>query len=265
MEQIPDGARTVHTDFDTVYLRDHEPEAHDLRRLYENAKRDQWNVSTDIDWKQPVDLDEGFVADGLIDIHGTKFWDKMNKKEKGEMNRLFSAWRLSQLFHGEHGAVLVCGQLANVLPTADGKYFMATQVMDEARHVEVFAQYLDQKLDGIKYPCNTHLGLLLDDILEDSRWDMTYLGMQIMVEGLALAAFQTMRDYSTEPLIKELTAMVMKDESRHVAFGVLSLKDYYRELSEAEVDERVEFVYEGCRLMRDRLLQREVYEKMGLG
>ena len=149
MEQIPDGARTVHTDYDTVYLRDHEPEAHDLRRLYENAKRDQWNVSTDIDWKQSVDLDEGFVADGLIDIHGTKFWDKMNAKEKGEMNRLFSAWRLSQLFHGEHGAVLVCGQLANVLPTADGKYFMATQVMDEARHTEFFQRYLGERVGKI--------------------------------------------------------------------------------------------------------------------
>ena len=116
------------------------------------------------------------------------------------------------------------------MPWIDAKYYAATQVMDEARHVEVFAKYLDTKLSG-HYPINAHLRLLLDDIVADSRWDMTYLGMQIMVEGLALAAFGFIHQLTTEPLLKQLLRYVMADEARHVAFGVLSLKEYYAELT----------------------------------
>ena len=135
--------------------------------------------------------------------------------------------------------------------------------MDEARHVEVFARYLDDKLSG-HYPINAHLKLLLDDIVNDSRWDMTYLGMQIMVEGLALAAFGFIHQLTTEPLLKQLLRYVMSDEARHVAFGVLSLKEYYAELTDAELAERQEFAFEAAVRMRDRFLQQEVWDRMGL-
>jgi hypothetical protein len=135
--------------------------------------------------------------------------------------------------------------------------------MDEARHVEVFAKYLDDKMSG-HYPINPHLKLLLDDIVADSRWDMTYLGMQIMVEGLALAAFGFLHQLTTEPLLKQLLRYVMSDEARHVAFGVLSLKEYYDGLTEAELKERQEFAFEAAVRMRDRFLQQEVWERMGM-
>jgi hypothetical protein len=135
--------------------------------------------------------------------------------------------------------------------------------MDEARHVEVFAKYLDTKMNG-HYPLNAHLGMLLDDIIQDSRWDMTYLGMQIMVEGLALAAFGFMHMLTEEPLLKQLLRYVMSDEARHVAFGVLSLKEYYGELSDAEMLERQEFAFEAAVRMRDRFLQQEVWDRMGV-
>jgi hypothetical protein len=134
----------------------------------------------------------------------------------------------------------------NATPLIESKFYAASQVMDEARHVEVYARYLREKLSGA-YPINRHLRALLDQILTDSRWDMKYLGMQIMVEGLAMAAFGYMHKMCNEPLLTELTHYVMKDESRHVAFGVLSLNDYFGQLSAAERREREEFLYEGCR------------------
>ena len=136
---------------------------------------------------------------------------------------------LSQFMHGEQGALLCTAKIVETVPWIDAKYYAATQVVDEARHVEVFSRYLDEKLSG-HYPMNAHLGLLLDDIIADSRWDMTYLGMQIMVEGLALAAFGFIHQMTTEPLLKKLLRYVMADEARHVAFGVLSLQEYYQEL-----------------------------------
>jgi hypothetical protein len=149
------------------------------------------------------------------------------------------------------------------VPWYDAKLYAATQVMDEARHVEVFAKYLTTKLEG-HYPINAHLGLLLDDIISDTRWDMTYLGMQIMVEGLALAAFGFLHQMTNEPLLKTLLRYVMSDEARHVAFGVLSLKECYEGMTDAEIAERQEFAFEAALRMRDRFLQQEVWERLGV-
>jgi len=149
------------------------------------------------------------------------------------------------------------------VPWIDAKYYASTQVMDEARHVEVFAKYLDDKLSG-HYPINAHLGLLLDDILYDSRWDMTYLGMQIMVEGLALAAFGMLHQLTTEPLLKKLLRYVMSDEARHVAFGVLSLQEFYAGLSDVEMRERQEFAFDVARRLQRRFAHAEMWAKMGV-
>ena len=172
-------------------------------------------------------------------------------------------WTLSQFLHGEQGALICTAKIVESVPWIDAKYYAATQVMDEARHVEVFAKYLDEKLSG-HYPINAHLRMLLDDIIADSRWDMTYLGMQIMVEGLALAAFGFMHQMTGDPLLKQLLRYVMADEARHVAFGVLSLQEYYEGLNAAELRERQEFAFEAAVRMRDRFLQQEVWDRMGV-
>jgi hypothetical protein len=172
-------------------------------------------------------------------------------------------WQLCQFLHGEQGALLATAQIVDSVPWYEAKQYGATQVMDEARHVEVYRRFIQEKLCH-EYPVNAELKKLLDQILEDSRWDMKFLGMQIIVEGLALAAFGTIRDSASNSLLRDLTAGVMEDESRHVAFGVLSLREYCEDLSEKERLEREDFVYEACVLMRDRITNREVWESMGL-
>jgi hypothetical protein len=149
------------------------------------------------------------------------------------------------------------------VPWYEAKQYGATQVMDEARHVEVYRRFLQEKLEH-EYPVNPELKKLLDLILSDSRWDMKFLGMQIMVEGLALAAFGVMRDTANNRLLHDVTAAVMEDEARHVAFGVLSLREHCRQLRDKERAEREDFVYEAAVLMRDRILNREVWEAMGM-
>jgi hypothetical protein len=172
-------------------------------------------------------------------------------------------WTLSQFLHGEQGALICTAKIVESVPWIDAKYYASTQVMDEARHVEVFSKYLDEKLSG-HYPINAHLRMLLDDIIADSRWDLTYLGMQIMVEGLALAAFGFMQQTTQDPLLRQLLKYVMADEARHVAFGVLSLQEYYQGLTAAELRERQEFAFEAAVRMRDRFLQQEVWDRMGI-
>jgi len=244
-----------------------------LNKLYEKAKVSMWNGETDLPWDTEVDPEEVVINNMLaqdsqgmgmaeFDIAGTPF-EKWDDKQWLELGVESNNWTLSQFMHGEQGALLCTAKIVETVPWIDAKYYASTQVMDEARHVEVFAKYLDTKLNGY-YPVNAHLKMLLDDIVEDSRWDMTYLGMQIMVEGLALAAFGFMHMMTTEPLLKQLLRYVMSDEARHVAFGVLSLQEYYAGLSDAEIFERQQFAFEAAVRMRDRFLQQEVWERMGV-
>jgi ribonucleotide reductase beta subunit family protein with ferritin-like domain len=198
-----------------------------------------------------------------LPLYGSDLYAKLSEKERTSLNIETFSWTLSQFLHGEQGALLATAQLVDSVHDLDSKLYAASQVMDEARHVDVYNRYVHDKI-GFSYPVNPHLKTLLDMILKDSRWDMKFLGMQIMVEGLALAAFGMIRNNTAEPLLRELTAYVMGDEARHVAFGVLSLRDYYREQPEAVKREREDFVYEAARLMRDRFLFQEVWEKAGL-
>ncbi len=234
-----------------------------LVRLYENAKRDQWNATDRLDWSIDVDPERGLLPDPAIGIYGTPLWEKLDARGIEKLRLEAVTWQLSQFLHGEQGALLATAQIVDSVPWFEGKQYGATQVMDEARHVEVYRRFLLEKL-GHEYPVNVKLKELLDQILLDSRWDMKFLGMQIIVEGLALAAFGTIRDTATNPLLRDLTAAVMEDESRHVAFGVLSLREFYEDLSEQARNEREEFVYEACVLMRDRITNREVWEAVGL-
>ena len=241
-----------------------------LDRLYEKAKTSQWNATTDLDWSIEVDPYQALNLQAELQLGDPTLQEdpdsplyKWGDKEWEEYGLQSAKWRLSQFMHGEQGALLCTAKIVETVPWIDAKYYAATQVVDEARHVEVFARYLDEKLGG-GYPINPHLRLLLDDIINDSEWDMTYLGMQIMVEGLALAAFGFMHQLSDEPLLKKLLRYVMSDEARHVAFGVLSLEEVYKDMTLAEIRHRQEFTFEAALRMRDRFLQQEVWEYLGV-
>jgi hypothetical protein len=268
---VNDVEHKVRSEYDTLFTWDYEKGSRaKLARLYEKAKTSQWNGETDLPWETPVDQEQLVITAALnqggldagMDLTGTPF-ARWGDKEWIQFGVEQQNWTLSQFLHGEQGALICTSRIVENVPWIDAKYYAATQVMDEARHVEVFAKYLDTKLSG-HYPINAHLRTLLDDIIADDRWDMTYLGMQIMVEGLALAAFGFIHMMTSEPLLKELLRYVMSDEARHVAFGVLSLQDYYSGLTQAELKERQEFAFEAAVRMRDRFLQQEVFDRMGV-
>src|SRR5213080_1024277 len=261
----------VQSNGDAIFTWDYDRSRPALGKLYERAKKSQWNAQTDLPWDTDVDQEHVVLANALannmtfgreLDTKGTPF-EKWGDAEWLAVGVQSQNWTLSQCLHGEQGALICTAKVVETVPWIDAKCYAATQVMDEARHVEVFAKYLDEKLSG-HYPINAHLRLLLDDIIADSRWDMTYLGMQIMVEGLALAAFGFLHQMTTEPLLKQLLRYVMSDEARHVAFGVLSLQEYYTELSDKEMLDRQEFTFEAAVRMRDRFLQQEVWDRMGV-
>ncbi|MEJ7598925.1 MAG: ferritin-like domain-containing protein [Kofleriaceae bacterium] len=254
---------TLEALLDVTYTWGYQDTRQKLRDLYDKAVRGQWISDDVLPWSTDVDLGRPMGPEQLMPLFGSDLYNKMTKKERHDLNIETFAWTLSQFLHGEQGALLATAQLVGSVRDLDSKLYAASQVVDEARHVDVYNRYVHQKI-GIAYPVNPHLKTLLDMILTDSRWDMKFLGMQIMVEGLALAAFGMIRNNTDEPLLKSLTAYVMGDEARHVAFGVLSLRDYYRDQPDSVKREREDFVYEAARLMRDRFLFQEVWDKTGL-
>ncbi|MEI6497118.1 MAG: ferritin-like domain-containing protein [Actinomycetota bacterium] len=260
----------VKNNADSIFTWDYSLSRPALRKLYEKAKTGQWNGTTDLPWTTDVDFESVIAADQAVlgngfnsdAFAGTKV-EKWGPKEWLEFGMEDRRWSLSQFLHGEQGALICTAKIVETVPWYDAKLYASTQVVDEARHVEVFARYLEEKLGG-GFQVNSHLRMLLDDIINDSRWDMTYLGMQVMVEGLALAAFGFMHQLTGEPLLKQLLRYVMSDEARHVAFGVLSLKEVYDGMSDAEMKDRQEFAFEAAVRMRDRFMSQEVWERMGV-
>jgi hypothetical protein len=231
--------------------------------LYERAKLAQWNASTDVDWLvevpfgAPLPDDCGYAMAAFesspLARRGRPMWDTFRWE--------LQAWMVSQFLHGEQGALVVAARLIETCPDLESKSYAATQAADEARHVEVFSRYLRDKLPGI-YPVSAALESLLRDILADARWDITAIGMQIVVEALALAAFRLAGSTFHDDLIKQITQLVARDEARHVSFGVLSLTGIYREMTTAELADREDMVLEAASLTRRRFLLEDVWDRL---
>ncbi len=252
---------TILTSFDSNYAWNYGPLKPGLRDLYEKAKREQWNGAA-LDWSIQVDPETEIIPAHFNPLDSYGPYRKLDDRQKREFNHAQISWQLSQFMHGEQGAMIVASQLVAAVPWMDAKYYASTQTMDEARHVEVFSRYLREKLEW-EWAINPNLKQLLDAVILDGRWDFKYLGMQILVEGLAMAAFANLYQLAQEPLVKDLVHNVMRDESRHVAFGMLSLQGYYDDMSGNELRDREDFIIDSCRLMRDRLIGEEVSEHLG--
>jgi hypothetical protein len=225
-----------------------------IKKLYELGKELNWNGSIDLNWDYTHPADKRLVeTDEQLPHESLEAYENLSEEEKILFDRHNTAELMSQFLHGEQGALLVASQLASCAPTYNAKLYAASQTFDEARHVEVFNRYLQEKI-GIHYPINPSLKLLLDKILTDERWDLKFIGMQIIIEGLALAAFQMLKSITKDPLLKQLLHYVVRDEARHVTFGINYLEEFIKTLSPEEIEERAQFAYEACVISRERLI-----------
>lgn len=252
----------VRTPVDARLTWNYEPGNSRVRALYERARESQWSLE-DISWDVEVDFggalpdDSAFAMSAFaaspMACRGRPMWDRFRWE--------LQSWMVSQFLHGEQGALVVAGRLVETLPDLESKFFAASQVVDEARHVEVFAKYLREKVPE-PYGISAPLESLLTDILSDDRWDITALGMQIMVEALAMAAFRLANNTFHDALIKQITRLVARDEARHVSFGVLSLDGIYAQMTSAERADREDLVLEAANLTRRRFLLDDVWERL---
>ncbi|MCA9637052.1 MAG: ferritin-like domain-containing protein [Myxococcales bacterium] len=259
---VPTKIQAAHrAHFDWTYPADNA----EMAELYRRAKQGQWDADTALDWStdvDPLNPEVPLLPASFVDFDDlAKRGIKLSGADQQRFLYAITAWMLSQFLHGEQGALFAAAQVTEAVQFFDGKLYGATQVMDEGRHVEVFSRYLDDKL-GRLYQINDNLYVIIDALMSDGRWDMKFLGMQIMVEGLALGAFGTLYRQTSEPLLKSLLRNVIQDEARHVHYGVLALREHItKELSERERQEREDWAFEVAILMRNRFMAYEVYEE----
>lgn len=245
--------------FRHVYDQD-QPE---MRRLYEQAKRDQWNAATDIDWSKPLDGEGGLIADDLVDVHGTRFWDRLSLADRVELNRRVTQWRLSTLVHGEHGAMLVCSQMVENVHGQDAKLFQATQVVDEARHNEVLHRYMGLRLDGRTYPLAGNVKEIFDTLLGTSSWHMKTIGLQLVAETFAVSLFRMLAETSQDEVLRDVCRRILQDEARHMGFGMLSLPAVVAEASERERHEMEDFAVWALARTLTGIFPLPAYQDMG--
>ncbi len=231
-----------------------------IKKLYDLGKQLNWDPEIDIDWDRP--FPEETRAPELMNLHDYEPYLDMDDATRNEFWVHMNAWSLSQFLHGEQGALLVASQLCSCAPTLSAKLYAGSQTFDEARHVEVFNKYLQQRI-GMMYPINTHLKSIIDKILTDPRWDLKFIGMQIVIEGLALSAFATTRETTPDPVLKDVVYLVTRDEARHVTFGVNYLEEFVKTLTDEEREERAQFAFEACAISRERLVATDVFRHFG--
>ena len=256
---IEDIAEIFQTPMTGHYNWDYTDADSRIKKLYELGKELNWDGEIDLDWSKGIARDEYPIKPEMVArLEGPLA--ALPEEKRLEYMRHDQAWALSQFLHGEQGALLVASQLVSCAPTYQAKLYAASQTFDEARHVEVFSRYL-QRIHGLEYPVNKNLKALLDKTLTDPRWDLKFIGMQIVIEGLALAAFQTTKETSNCPLLRQLVHYVIRDEARHVTFGINYLTEFLQTLSEEELEERAQFAYEACVVMRRRIINTELPAK----
>jgi hypothetical protein len=127
--------------FDSLMRWEYEDGRAPLLNLYEKGKERQWNSNRRIDWTQDLDPENPQeLPDEQISIYGSDIWNRLTAKERANLRRHVQAQQLSQFMHGEQGALLCAAKIVQQVPSIDAKFYAATQVMDEARHVEVYAR-----------------------------------------------------------------------------------------------------------------------------
>src|SRR5210317_74887 len=261
--QVEDVVEIFNTPLTGAYNWDYTVADNRIKKLYELGKELNWNGSIDLNWDYTHPADERLVqADEELPHETLEAYENLTEEEKIEFDRHDAAELLSQFLHGEQGALLVASQLTSCAPTYNAKLYAASQTFDEARHVEAFNKYI-QTRTKLMYPIGNALKSILDKILTDPRWDLKFIGMQIIIEGLALAAFQTSRDLAKDPVLRDMLGLIIRDEARHVTFGINYLEEFVDTLTEDEKEDRAQFAYEACWLSRERLVSMEVFEHFG--
>lgn len=234
-----------------------------IKKLYNLGKELNWNADMDLDWTKPIGSAPYEVRAFMSGFSEYKPFMDMTQEQREEFLTHSEAWTDSQFLHGEQGALLVASQLVSCAPTYNAKLYAASQTFDEARHVETFNRFLQTKA-GIMYPIDGALKNIIDKILSDERWDLKFIGMQVVIEGLALAAFTTSKEYVDPNGLKhDMLDLIIRDEARHVAFGIHYLAEYVKTLSDEEKEDRAEFAYEACLVSRERLVPTSVFRHFG--
>jgi hypothetical protein len=223
-----------------------------------------------IDFDEPFDMENQMVLpeDMVVSLQTKYVSDKLSDpKDRIRFVNQFALRSFSSILHGEQGALNLSASLCHVLKDQGAQEYAANQTREEARHVTAFAKYIKARW-GRPVECGPTLKALLVDIIGSPEVYKKIVGMQMLVEGLAMGAFATFFKVSNDPLAKKLMQLVMTDEAFHHKFGKIWADRTIPHLSEKE-HEVIELWAAQCfQTLLFNLVgpsqQRSLYEEFGL-
>ena len=248
-----ESARVLRAPMEICWQFDYAIDEEKLARLYAKAKKLQWNAEEDMNWAHPIDPSRPLIDEEQFGLSSIPFVKSLPQKKQEALRAHIAAYQLSQFLHGEQGALMTAAALTHAVPDYEGKLYAATQTMDEARHVEVYDRYI-KKLAMI-YPMGKWLKELIDKTLTADHWVKIAIGMNMVVEGLALGAFHNMRAATSCDLLREILLYVLRDEARHVAFGGVYVGKTITAMHPDEREEVADFAFEVLKMMRGNRLR----------
>lgn len=247
-DALTPASETYETLMKVAWNFNYESQVAKLDDLYNRAKENQWNA-TELEWDTPIDPSSPLIAPEHSQYARMPFFQKLSQRQRETFSAHSTAQLLSQFLHGEQGALLTAATVAHSVPDIKAKYYAATQTVDEARHVEVYDRYVNKI--AIHYPMVPWLKNLIDVTLQTNNFCKVMIGMNMIIEGLALGAFNNMFKQTNEPLLKSITFNVMRDESRHVSFGHIYLKPTVKALHTDEREDLAQFAFDAVKILMD--------------
>jgi hypothetical protein len=242
----PPRSETYETLMQVAWNFDYQGAVSKLDDLYQRAKENQWNAA-DLDWDTPIDPSSPIIAPEHSQYARMPFFSRLSPKQQETFSAHSTAQLLSQFLHGEQGALLTAATVAHGVPDMKAKYYAATQTVDEARHVEAYDRYVNKI--AIHYPMLPWLKQLIDTTLKTNNFCKVMIGMNMIIEGLALGAFNNMYRQTREPLLKAITFNVMRDESRHVSFGHVYLAPTVAAMHPDEREDLAQFAFDAVSIL----------------
>lgn len=241
-------SQTYKTMMEVSWNFDYQDRIGKLDDLYTRAKDNQWRAE-DLKWDTPIDPSSPIIAPEHSQYMRMPFFQRLSTEQQETFSAHSTAQLLSQFLHGEQGALLTAGTVTHGVPDVKAKFYAATQTVDEARHVEVYDLYVNKI--AIHYPITPWLKHLIDATLGSGNFCKVMIGMNMIIEGLALGAFNNMYRQTDEPLLKSITLNVMRDESRHVSFGHIYLAPTIREMHRDDVEDLAQFAFDAVKILVD--------------
>jgi hypothetical protein len=201
-----------------------------INALFAKAHSADWDIERDVDWTLPVQADDPLVDYEWMAFGSTSTFRSFPDDVKVRVTRRALGRMLNILQVGESVAQDVCAKIALRVREEDYRNHAVAQAMDEARHHLAYRRFIDKMGED---PEDIDLGteMMFDSVLNAEDPLDLIATEQFFLESLAMEIFERLQRHARHPLLSKIITLIVRDESRHMGFGVLYVEEWMKQHS----------------------------------